>query len=116
MSVTIQARTRRISKPIKKGNLNANGSEQTVVEAMGIGMVDGYLDLAAMQLGDVIQIKQYVKVEGSYRLYAGESYSGVQITPVLYCPKKTVDTGMKITLQQTAGTFKRFPHAFYRED
>lgn len=101
------------AKSIGKGNLTANGTEQTMMEVAQVEEISGYIDLSAMQAGDTIQIRQYVKVDAEFKLYASEPYNGVQSSPALYFPKKISSAGMKITLQQTAGIYRRYPHAFY---
>lgn len=75
--------------------------------------ISGYIDLSAMQAGDTVQIRQYVKVDVEFKLYASEPYNGTQSSPALYFPKKISATSMKITLEQTAGIYRRYPHAFY---
>lgn len=102
---------------LKRQNITADGSEQTIIEAMGLGLLEGYIDLSNMQAGDTVLIKQYVKIVegGDYKLYANGSYSGVQSQPMLHFEDRMLDLGMKITLQQTAGTFRAFPYEFYKE-
>lgn len=102
--------------PLKSGNLTADGSEQTLLEFMGVGRIVGYVDLGNMVGGDVIIIRQYMKVVegGNYRKYAEESY-GAQAEPILYIKPKETDFALKITLQQTAGPFRSFPYNFLRE-
>jgi len=116
-NVTVESEGSKKS-PLKKDNLTADGSEQTVIEATGLSLLEGYLDLQNMQAGDTVLIKQYVKVEegGDYKLVDNGSYSDVQTKPILHFLSRILDLGMKITLQQTAGTYKSFPHAFYKED
>ncbi len=103
-------------RSIKKGNIVADGSEQTVLETELIGRVSGYLDLAEMEAGDVITIRQYLTVDGTYRKYHTESYSGVQADPMVYMTPKEVASKLKLTLEQTAGTFRGFPHDFILEE
>jgi hypothetical protein len=103
--------------PLKKGTLIADGTEQTLLEFVGVGVVSGHIDLQNMEEGDVVIIRQYIKVkeDGEYKKYAEETYTGIQELPVIYITPKAVDIAMKITLQQTSGTYKSFDYNFIRE-
>ncbi len=100
---------------IKEGNLTADGSEQTLVEFTELGKVEGYINLSNLALGDTAIVRQYQKVYGEYRQYAEESYSGVQALPAVYITPKSGKDGIKITIQQTAGTPRAFAHCFFKE-
>jgi len=99
----------------KKGNLKADGSEQTIFEFEGIGSVSGYIDLSEMKAGDTVVIKQYMRVNGDYTLYASDTYADLQAMPLLYFPPKNVDEALKITLQQTSGLYRPFHNNFMVE-
>lgn len=103
--------------PLKSGNLVADGTEQTLLEFVNIGRISGYVDLGNMQVGDKVIIRQYMKLVrgGNYREFEGVPYSGVQDSPVLYIEPKETDFAIKITLQQTVGSYRSFPHNFMRE-
>jgi len=103
--------------PLKKGTLIADGTEQTLLEFVGVGVISGHIDLQNMKEGDVVIIRQYIKVkeDGEYKKYAEETYTGIQELPVIYITPKAVDIAMKITLQQTSGTYKSFDYNFIRE-
>jgi hypothetical protein len=119
MSVVITgAKETKKLKPIKTGNLAADGTEQTLLEFEGIAKIIGYVDLSAMTIGDTIIIRQYMKLAtaGSYKKYAELPLVGVQPEPLLYITPKETDVAILITLQQTTGILKRFPHNFMRED
>lgn len=100
---------------IKEGNLNADGSEQTLVEFTELGKMEGHINLSNLALGDTIVIRQYEKIYGEYRQYAEESYSGVQALPAVYITQKSGKDGIKITIQQTAGVLRSFTHCFFKE-
>jgi hypothetical protein len=119
MSVTITgAKETKKLKPIKSGNLLADGSEQMLLEFEGVAKIIGYVDLSAMTIGDTVIIRQYMKLAtaGSYKKYAELPLVGVQPEPLLYITPKETDVAILITLQQTTGTFKRYPHNFMEED
>lgn len=114
MSVTIGQSTR-ILRPLKSGNLTADGSEQTLVEYIGLGRVSGYVDLSAMQLGDIVEVRQYIMVDGSYQKYADEVYEDLQTILVIYVTPKEADKGLKVTLQQTLGFMRSYYYRFILE-
>lgn len=103
--------------PLASGVLNADGSEQTVVEFTDVGRVMGYVDLRNMQLGDQVTIRQYMRVAegGLYQLYAQEVYGNAQPIPIIYITPKETDYGIRITLQQIAGVLREFEYNFLRE-
>jgi len=100
----------------KEGGVVADGTEQLVVEVPGIVSLEGYIDLSAMASGDTVVIKRYVRIEdgGEYRLHASETYIGVQEEPLVRFPPMVSYYGMKITLQQTGGVYRRFPYQFFK--
>ncbi len=100
---------------IKEGHLTADGSEQTLVEFTELGKMEGYVNLSNLAPGDTAVIRQYQKVYGTYEQYAEESYSGVQALPAVYITPKSGKNGIKVTLQQTAGTMRAFTNCFFKE-
>jgi len=103
-------------KVLKEGKITADGTEQVVVEASGILNLEGYIDLSEMVAGDTVVLKRYVKIEevGDYKLHATETYTGAQEQPIIRFPPIAGRYGIKVTLQQTSGTFKSFPYQFFR--
>ncbi len=104
-------------QPLKEGVLVADGTEQVLVEAVGLLNLEGYVDLSAMAEGDTVVLKRYVKIQegGEYKLHASETYTGVQAEPLIRFPFIAGYYGIKVTLQQTSGTFKSFPYQFIKE-
>jgi hypothetical protein len=100
---------------VKKGILTADGTEQTLVELTELTKLEGYVDLSNLGSGDTIVIRQYQKINGTYRQYAEESYSGAQSLPAIYITPKSGEDGIKVTLQQTVGTLRAFPYCFFKE-
>lgn len=98
-----------------EGSIVADGSEQIVVEESKLSILSGFIDLGSMEAGDNLTIRQYIKLIGNWRLYADESYAGVQIQPALYITNKTANNIVRITLEQTMGTYRNFPYEFSRE-
>lgn len=106
-----------VREVIAEGTLTADGTEQTIAEYTGLAVVHGYIDLSAMEAGDEVVIRSYVrfKPEGAYRKYAEDTYSGPQDKPALYMLPRLTVYGIKVTLQQTAGAYKSFDYMFVRE-
>lgn len=99
------------------GTLSMDGTEQTLMEYTKIARIMGYLDLWNMEAGDVVVIRQYMRIkpEIPYRKYADQPYSGVQDPPVIYLKPKESDYGNKITVEQVVGVLKSFDYNFIRE-
>jgi len=101
-----------------EGTLTADGSEQIVVEATGTleFQLDGYIDLSSMASGDSITVRQYMKIKsgGGYVKYAEETFSGAQSLPLLHILTKPARYGLKVTLQQTSGTYRSFDYQFFK--
>ncbi|MEM1532426.1 MAG: hypothetical protein QW599_06245 [Nitrososphaerota archaeon] len=103
-----------------EGSVAMDGTEKAVVldEISGNPQryLEGYIDLSPMASGDTIVVRQYMKISGTgdYVKYAEESYSGAQSLPLLYITTKPARYGIKITIQQTAGTNRTFTYQFFR--
>jgi len=103
-----------------EGTITMDGSEQNVVLDEVTDnpprFLEGYIDLTNMASGDTIVIRQYIKIAsaGAYVKYAEETYSGVQSLPLLYVVSKSGRYGIKITAQQTAGTYRQLTYQFFR--
>ena len=117
MSLTILNRKygMKLEKVIAGGLLVADGSEQNLIVDTVLSNLFGFVDLSELQAGDQVIIRQYVDMNGGYKLYADETYSDVQIQPAVCITPKGSNTRMKITLQQTAGTYRQFAYEFSRE-
>jgi hypothetical protein len=104
-------------KIIKKETMLANGTEQTLVEYSGtIALISGYIDLSNMTEGDEVTITSYVKIKdgGEYIRYRSETFTGKQPEPAVYVLPRLAGIALKVTLKQTAGTFKSFDYFFVR--
>lgn len=99
-----------------RGELVADGSEQPVLEISKAGRFSGYVTLRNMLAGDTVVMKQYFKVGGQYDVYWAETYTGAQENPVQYVTPKESVSGMKVTLEQSAGTLRTFPFEFIVEE
>lgn len=114
MPVTVSGGRSGGTVPVKEGNLDADGSEQTVVEYAGLGRLSGYIDLSEMQAGDAVEVKEYgvALTGGAYALHASEQYGGAQALPMLHVSPKPSYVAVKVTLRQFAGVFRSYPNSF----
>jgi hypothetical protein len=103
-----------------EGTVTMDGTEKNVVLDEVTGnpqrFLEGYIDLTPMASGDTIVIRQYMKIAsaGDYVKYAEETYSGAQSPPLLYIVTKPGRYGIKVTAQQTAGTYRTLTFQFFR--
>jgi len=99
-----------------EGTLTADGTEQTVVEVTTENNVDGFIDFSEMQAGDVVKIRLYgiIKPGGTWRMYEDAEFSGPSAKPLVYVHRRPTRYGWKVTLQQTAGTYRSFDYQFVK--
>jgi hypothetical protein len=107
----------RLPQPLGNGVFTADSSEYLVVELTGLNRLMGYINLKNMQAGDTIIIREYVKLlsSSSYSEYDKTLYVGVQVEPVIYFKSKEVQFGVRVTLQQTAGSYRNIEYDFFKE-
>lgn len=100
------------------GTLTATGAVDVVKEiADTVNKLHCFIDLSLMQAADTIKVAQEIKIKaaGSYAKYAEEEYSGVQDKPMLYVVTKPARHGIKVTLEQTAGTYRDYDWETFQE-
>jgi len=103
-----------------EGSVTMDGTEKTVVQDELTGnpqrFLEGYIDLSPMASGDTIVVRQYIKISdaGGYVKYAEETFTGPQSLPLLYVTTKPGRYGIKITAQQTSGTYRTLTYQFFR--
>jgi hypothetical protein len=102
-----------------EGTMTLTGSEQNLILTSDnkSHVVTGQIDLSNMQAGDTVEVIQYMMVKsgGTLRSYADEVYSGVQTLPLLNISTKRGKYGIKVTIKQTAGTFRTVDYLFEKE-
>jgi len=85
-----------------------DGTDKTLVEFTDVKVaeVEVWVDLFPMDTGDtiVVSYRRKVKSGGTYRLYAQQSYSGVQSVPLLKIMDAKIYRDTKVSANQTAGT------------
>ena len=98
------------------GKTTMDGTEQTLFENTDLGEYSGYVFLEAMESGDTIVIRKYVKdVEDNvYRLNDETSYSDVQAKPAIHITPMIGKVGFKITAEQTVGTYREVTHMWFK--
>ena len=100
------------------GQLNR---ETTIVELGPYAddwMVEGYIDLSALQSGDAMVVNEYVALDGAnYRLLYSATVAGPASEPAIRFHTKTLHANMKykVTATQTSGTPRNVPYAFIVE-
>jgi hypothetical protein len=98
--------------------ISALNTETTVIEVANQTNdfdVEGYIDVSAMQSGDVLVITEYVSVDGvNYNIYATQTLSNAQSQPVFRFTRKSFTGTMKykVTVKQIGGTARSFPYSF----
>ena len=100
------------------GTLTADGTEQIVREATTLTKLHAYIDLTNMAAGDTTVVRQFMKIKaaGAYVKYAEETYTDAQSIPLLHVIMKPAKYGLKITLQQTAGTNRAYDWQTLKEE
>ena len=101
---------------------SALNTETTVVDIGAQSddyIVEGWIDLGALQSGDSLVVREYVAVDGAnFRLFAEATFDGPVDAPAVRFHAKTLTYNMKyrVTVTQTAGSALRsFPYAFVVE-
>jgi hypothetical protein len=98
------------------GQTTMDGTEQIIFESTELGEYSGYLFLDAMQSGDTLTIRIYIKdpVTDSYKKWLEDTYSGALSCPALRMEPIVGKSGVKVTLQQTAGTNRTINHMWFK--
>ena len=98
------------------GKTEMDGTEQTIFENTELGEYSGYIFLDAMESGDSITIRIYVKdpEDGNYKKFLEETFTGVIDPPTVRVAPIIGECGVKVTAQQTAGTYKTITHMWFK--
>lgn len=101
------------------GTTLADGSEQILLDfAIDKPVkVSGWVSLKNMEDEDVVILREYhrLTIDGETQLFNVKTVRGKQEQPlVLVAPKPSLK-GVRITLQQVAGTYKYYPWEFFME-
>ncbi|RLC82429.1 MAG: hypothetical protein DRJ03_19065 [Chloroflexi bacterium] len=99
------------------GRITLDGTEQTLFESTELAEYFGYVFLNNLEDGDTVVIRVYIRdVEDSkYYLADEKSFSNAQAIPVVRITNVIGKVGIKITIQQTAGTYRDVDHMWFRK-
>jgi len=101
-----------------EGKITMNGKEQILFEKTDgkIALIEGMVNLSPMQAGDTIILREYMQTlaTGEYALYAEQPYVGAQLIPLTQILTRISTHNIKITIQQTTGTYREFEYSFTR--
>jgi len=102
-----------------EGEVVADGSEQTLVEVTDTApfKISGWISLSNMQDGDQVKITSYVKLcpDCGWEIFDTNTYSDSQDKPAVFHVEVSGKYGVKVTLQQTAGTYRSYRYLFVVE-
>ncbi len=103
-----------------RGSTTADGTEQTIYENTNTRPFifrNMDIDLSNMAAGDTTVIKKYAMIDGTnYRLIRSTTYNDAQtLTGIIVSGNEGGVAGVKVTLQQTAGTNRAYPWTYYDE-
>lgn len=118
MTVIVQSKTR-YQGIVSLSSLNTETPVVNITAQSDDYMVEGYLDLSALQTGDGLIVKEYISVDGqNYWTFLTVTYSGPVSDPIIRFHTKTLLYNMlyKVTINQTSGSATRsFPYGFIQE-
>lgn len=103
--------------PLASGSKVADGTEQDLIDEVFTEptKVMGWINVSALDVDDVLLIREYVTSEGDEHPHATEQYSGAQSTSHCYFQPRVVVDGIRITIEQTAGVMRTFKYEFFKE-
>ena len=98
------------------GKTSMDGTEQTIFENTELGEYSGYIFLDSMQSGDSITIRVYIKdvEDGNYKKWLEETFSNVVDPPAVRIAPIIGKVGIKVTAQQTAGSYRTITHMWFK--
>jgi len=109
------------SRTVYKGTvtptaLNTETDVVSIPAQTEIYMVEGYIDLAALAVGDTEVVTEYINVdEVNTRVYEQLEFKDAQEKPIIRFHMKTMQNAYKVTINQTAGTLRAIPYWFVME-
>jgi len=101
-----------------QASLLMDGTEQIIEEfADTLQKTLILIDLTLLASTDTVVLRQYIKLEpgGAYVLYGADTYWGVLPNPCMVVHALPAKYGFKVTLQQTAGTYRSFLYEVFKE-
>jgi len=103
-------------RTVAKGTIVTDGTEQKILEYVGLAVIQGYVDLSSLSSGDEVVIRTYVKLreDGEFKLYNEDSYQGPMPEPALYVHPRLSAYAQRITVQQIKGAPRSLDYFFAR--
>lgn len=106
-------------EPIVDDSTDADGTEQTILEVTAdkLKVLYGWISVNAMDTDDKLTIRTYHDFNGGYVVHAVEGYEDAQAKSAIYVVDRMFKLGAKykVTIQQTAGTYRNYPFLFFEE-
>jgi len=106
--------------PIADDTETADGTEQTILEVTAdkLKVLYGWISINAMDTDDKVTIRTYHDFGGGYVVHAVEDYEDAQAKSAIYVVDRMFKIGAKykVTIQQTAGTYRDYPFIFFQEE
>lgn len=106
--------------PIVDDTETADGTEQTILEVTAdkLKVLYGWISINAMDTDDKLVIRTYHDFGGGYVVHAVEDYKDAQAKSAIYVVDRMFKIGAKykVTIQQTAGTYRDYPFIFFQEE
>ena len=106
-------------KSLGTNTMMLDGSIQVLHEQPGgaTSQMTGYIDLSNLVAIDVIIVKFLVRLTptGTFGACYVETYSGIQPLPIIHIAKRPENHGIRVTIQQIAGSPKNITYEFFEE-
>jgi len=99
------------------GKTTMDGSEQALFESTELGTFSGHVFFDKLQNGDTIVVCTYIKdeEEGAYKRYSKVTIQNLQDNPAYRFNTIVGKCGIKITAQQTSGTYRLLTHQWFKQ-
>jgi hypothetical protein len=98
------------------GSKTMTGGIDTLFEDTELAEFSGYIFLNGMQAGDSITLRVEIMDvnDSTYRKWLEDTYAGVQSCPALRMEAIIGKVGIKVTAQQTAGTYRTLTYQWFK--
>ena len=98
------------------GSTLMDGTEQTLFESTELGEYSGFVFLDKMESGDAITVKIYVMdvEDETYKLWISDDFSGELTVPAIRMMPVIGKVGLKVTAEQTGGTYRTITHMWFK--
>jgi hypothetical protein len=117
MPVRIRAKNR-LQGSVTPSDLNVETDIVNFENQTDDYIVEGFISLRNLQVGDAVIIRNYVAVDGTNQDKSDEAtFDGVQLVPVVRIPALTLayNAKFRITVTQTSGTPRAIPYTIIQQ-